>query len=70
MAKKAFLVVTTFVTRVVVDEDLENENNYNELVEKTADNIIAKINNGETSESIEAIRNDDEMPYGSIEGEK
>lgn len=69
MAKKAFLVVTTFMSRVVVDEDLENEDNYSELVKQTEERILEKIRNGETSENIEDVFLDEDVPYGTLEGE-
>lgn len=69
MAKKAFLVVTTFMSRVVVDEDLENEDNYSELVSQTEERILEKIRNGETSENIEEVFLDEDLPYGTLEGE-
>lgn len=69
MAKKAFLVVTTFMSRIVVDEDLENEDNYSELVSQTEERILEKIRNGETSENIEEVFLDEDVPYGTLEGE-
>lgn len=69
MAKKAFLVVTTFMSRIVVDEDLENEDNYSELVSQTEERILEKIRNGETSENIEDVFLDEDVPYGTLEGE-
>lgn len=70
MAKKAYLVVSTFVTRVVADENLENEKNWQELVNKSEEAIIAKIQNDELSENIEDVIEDEECPYGSLDKDK
>ena len=70
MAKKAYLVVSTFVTRVIADENLENEKNWQELVNKSEEAIIAKIHNDELSENIEDIIEDEECPYGSLDKDK
>lgn len=69
MAKKAYLVVTTLVTRVVVDEDLENKDNWNELVSKVESNITERVNNHEVEENIDDVLEDTECPYGSINGD-
>ena len=70
MAKKAYLVVSTFVTRVIADENLENEKNWQELVNKSEEAIIAKIHNDELSENIEDVIEDEECPYGSLDKDK
>lgn len=70
MAKKAYLVVSTFVTRVIADENLEDEKNWQELVNKSEDAIIAKIQNDELSENIEDVIEDEECPYGSLDKDK
>lgn len=70
MAKKAYLVVSTFVTRVIADENLEDEKNWQELVNKSEEAIIAKIQNDELSENIEDVIEDEECPYGSLDKDK
>ena len=70
MAKKAYLVVSTFVTRVIADENLEDEKNWQELVNKSEEAIIAKIQNDELSENIEDVIEDEECPYGSMDKDK
>lgn len=70
MAKKAYLVVSTFVTRVIADENLEDEKNWQELVNKSKEVIIAKIQNDELSENIEDVIEDEECPYGSLDKDK
>ena len=70
MAKKAYLVVSTFVTRVIADENLEDEKNWQELVNKSEEAIIAKIQNDELSENIEEVIEDEECPYGSMDKDK
>ena len=69
MAKKAYLVISTFVTRVIADENLEDENNWKELVNKSEQAIIEKIQNGEIEENIEDVIEDDECPYGSFDND-
>ena len=64
MGKKAFLVSTTFMSRVVVDVDDNGEIiNWNNLVSQVEDSIITKIKNGETEENIETTFPDEEAPY-------
>lgn len=64
MAKKAVLVKVTFVTRVIVDSDYEDKVGYEvDFINEVADNIIKKINNGETAENVESITDDLECPY-------
>ena len=70
MAKTEYLVVSTFVTRVIADENLENEKNWQELVNKSEEAIIAKIHNDELSENIEDVIEDEECPYGSLDKDK
>ena len=64
MAKKAFLVQTTFLSRVVVEI---NESgavvNWDDLVSQVEDSIITKIKNDETEENIETTFPDEEVPY-------
>lgn len=63
MAKVAKLVVVSFVTRVVVEEN-DSLETIASLVEK---NIIAKIQNDELQENIEDVLEDKECPFGSLE---
>ena len=64
MAKKAFLVQTTFLSRVVVEVSESGEvTNWNDLVSQVKDSIITKIKNDETEENIETTFQDEEVPY-------
>ena len=64
MAKKAFLVQTTFLSRVVVEVSESGEvTNWNDLVSQVKDSIITKIQNDETEENIETTFLDEEVPY-------
>ena len=64
MAKKAFLVQTTFLSRVVVEVNESGEvTNWDDLVSQVKDSIITKIKNDETEENIETIFPDEEVPY-------
>ena len=64
MAKKAFLVQTTFLSRVVVEVNESGEvTNWDDLVSQVKDSIITKIKNDETEENIETAFPDEEAPY-------
>ena len=64
MAKKAFLVQTTFLSRVVVEVNESGEVvNWDDLVSQVEDSIITKIQNDETEENIETTFLDEEVPY-------
>ena len=64
MAKKAFLVQTTFLSRVVVEVNESGEvTNWDDLVSQVKDSIIAKIQNDEIEENIETTFLDEELPY-------
>lgn len=64
MAKKAFLVQTTFLSRVIVEVDESGEvTNWDDLVSQVEDSIITKIQNNETEENIETTFLDEEVPY-------
>ena len=64
MAKKAFLVQTTFLSRVVVKVNESGEVvNWDDLVSQVEDSIITKIQNDETEENIETTFLDEEVPY-------
>ena len=64
MEKKAFLVKTTFLSRVVVEINESGEVvNWNDLVSQVEDSIITKIKNDETEENIETTFPDEEVLY-------
>ena len=64
MAKKAFLVQTTFLSRVVVEINESGDVvNWNDLVSQVEDSIITKIKNDETEENIETTFPDEEVLY-------
>ena len=64
MAKKVFLVQTTFLSRVVVKVNESGEVvNWNDLVSQVEDSIITKIKNDETEENIETTFPDEEVLY-------
>ena len=64
MAKKAFLVQTTFLSRVVVEINESGEvTNWDDLVSQVEDSIITKIKNDETEENIETTFPDEEVSY-------
>lgn len=71
MEKKAFLVSTTFMSRVVVDVDDKGEIiNWNNLVSQVEKSIRDAVNNSETDENIDAFFPDEECPYNPEEEDK
>ena len=63
MAKKAFLVQTTFLSRVVVEVNESGEVvNWDDLVSQVEDSIITKIKNKKTEENIETTIPDEGDP--------
>lgn len=70
MVKKAFLVQTTFLSRVVVEVNESGEvTNWDDLVSQVEDSIITKIQNDETEENIETTFPDKEVPYNPEKGD-
>ena len=70
MEKKAFLVQTTFLSRVVVEINESGEVvNWNDLVSQVEDSIITKIKNDETEENIETTFPDEEVLYNPETGD-
>ena len=64
MAKKAFLVQTTFLSRVIVEVNESGEvANWDDLVSQVKDSISTKIKNDETEENIETTFPDEEVSY-------
>lgn len=66
MAKSAKLVLTTFISRVIVDDNTADE----QIAALAKSKIQEKLNNDEVLENIEVILPDDECPYGTFEDEK
>lgn len=58
MGKVAKLVTVSFITRVVVDDTMIDE----DILEFCKDNFIEKVS-WELSENLESIIDDDECPY-------
>lgn len=68
MGKKAFLVSTTFMSRVVVDVDDNGEIiNWNNLVSQVEKSIRDAVSNNETDENIDTFFPDEECPYSPEE---
>lgn len=63
MAKSAKLVLTTFISRVIVDDNTTDE----QIAALVKSKIQEKLNNDEVLENIEVILPDEECPYGTFE---
>ena len=59
--KKAYLVHVDFVTRVIIDEELVD--NEEKLAEKVSERLMYKIQHDETLENITDVKEDTEVPY-------
>lgn len=57
--KKAILVEYNFITRIIINEDEENLEN---IVKKSKQKILDKVNN-ELGENLSEWYDDDEMPF-------
>lgn len=66
MKKKAILVTVELTTRVLVNENATDE----QIAEAVKPNIIARIQNDEVLENMTEVKDDEEMPYGSLESDK
>jgi len=64
MKKVAKLVAVSFLTRVIVDENAEQE----EILAEAKKKFQAKLDNNELSDNLEYIENDEECPY--VKGEE
>lgn len=60
---KAMLVMASFMTRVVVEDNATEE----EIILSAHDNFRDVINNGTIGDNIESIEIDDECPYNEEE---
>ena len=64
--KKAVLVTVTLITRVIVEDNLTDE----EIVDKAKKGFQDKIDNDELNENLDSIVDDTECPFGTIEADK
>ena len=68
--KKAYLVTFEITTRVVVDVEADpniNDDAWNEVVSEACDNLYNQ--SSRFGENVLEIREDEECPYGTFEGE-
>jgi hypothetical protein len=67
MGKKvAKLVVVSFITRVIVDENATDM----EIIEAAKPRILEKIHKNEIGENLEEIMDDKECPFGTMPEDK
>lgn len=69
MAKIAKLVMVTFITRVVVDDSVENPLEDVEFLECVCESIHNQLLDP-ISQNIDCVMNDTECPYGTFDWEK
>jgi len=62
MSKIAKLVIVSLVTRVIIDKNATPE----EVVAKAKQGFQAKLDNNELMDNLEEIREDVEIPFGTI----
>jgi hypothetical protein len=66
MKKKALLVTVELTTRILVPEDATEE----QIAEAIKPNLIERINNNEAGENIVEVKDDTELPFGSLDSDK
>lgn len=66
--KVACIVVGEFASRVVIDRDDLEKENYDEIVRQFSNALLEKISNGEVLENITSIEEDRFEPY--VDGEE
>lgn len=63
MAKIAKLVTFSFITRVIIDDNISESDQMDQAIEQAKPRIIEKINNDEMYDNFEKMENDTEIPY-------
>lgn len=70
MAKVAKLVMVSLMTRVIVDDNLTEEQELLEIAEQVKPVFVDKIMNDEIGDNIESIELDEECPFGTFDSDK
>ena len=58
------------MTRVIVEDNLSEDELLEEAMKKARPQFIDKIVNDGLGDHLESLENDEECPFGSIEGDK
>lgn len=70
MAKVAKLVCISLMTRVIVEDNLSEDEELTAIAEQVRTNCIDKIKNDGIGDHLESIELDEECPFGSFDTDK
>ena len=70
MKKVAMLVCVSLMTRVIVDENLTEDELLEEAMKQARPKLIEKITLDGLGDHLESLENDEECPYGTFDDEK
>ena len=70
MAKVAKLICISLMTRVIVEDNLTEEQELEEIAEQVKPAFVDKIMNDGIGDHLESIELDEECPYGTFDDEK
>jgi len=70
MAKIAKLVAVSLMTRVIVDENLSEDELLEEAMKQARPQFIDKIANDGLGDHLESIEEDTECPFGTFDSDK
>ena len=70
MAKVAKLVCVSLMTRVIVDDNLSEEEELAEIAEQVRKQCVDKIKNDGIGDHLESIEPDEECPFGTFDSDK
>lgn len=70
MAKVAKLVCVSLMTRVIIEDNLTEEQELNEIAKQAKSAFVDKIMNDAIGDHIESIEEDEECPYGTFDSDK
>jgi len=65
----AKLVMVSLMTRVIVDDNLTEEQELEEIAEQTKAAFVDKIMNDGIGDHLESIEDDEECPFGTFESD-
>ena len=65
----AKLVMVSLMTRVIVDDNLTEEQELEEIAEQTKAAFVDKIMNDRIGDHLESIEDDEECPFGTFESD-
>jgi hypothetical protein len=66
----AKLVMVSLMTRVIVDDNLTEEQELEQIAEQAKAAFVDKIMNDGIGDHLESIEDDEECPFGTFESDK